>query len=198
MTFSQDIKEKLKINLIALDRLKIDKLIQDILKKERYPEIINNVVYPVMKEIGELWENGDIALSQVYMSGKIIQDSIKKYFPKQKLTKLKQVKIGIANLEDYHPLGMKLIQTYLENFGIELIVYPVGITIKNLLSKIMHDNLEILLISTLMLRSALKIKNLTQAIREKNLNIKVIVGGAPFNFDDSLWKKVGADAVGVN
>ncbi|MGV9199009.1 MAG: cobalamin-dependent protein, partial [Promethearchaeia archaeon] len=73
-----------------------------------------------------------------------------------------------------------------------------GITIKNLLSKIMHDNLEILLISTLMLRSALKIKNLTQAIREKNLNIKVIVGGAPFNFDDSLWKKVGADAVGVN
>ncbi len=26
--------------------------------------------------------------------------------------------------------------------------------------------------------------------------VKVIVGGAPFRFDESLWKEVGADATG--
>jgi len=31
-----------------------------------------------------------------------------------------------------------------------------------------------------------------------NYPVKVIVGGAPFRFDSSLWKEVGADAFGYN
>ena len=49
-----------------------------------------------------------------------------------------------------------------------------------------------------MLRSALRIRDFINKKNEAGLNIKIIVGGAPFNFDKELWKIVGADAYGGN
>ncbi len=28
-----------------------------------------------------------------------------------------------------------------------------------------------------------------------DFNVKIVVGGAPFRFDDQLWREVGADAM---
>ena len=58
------------------------------------------------------------------------------------------------------------------------------------------QGVRLLLVSVLMLPSALKIKDLTTRFKEKNLDVKVVVGGAPFRFDPQLWKEVGADAMG--
>jgi methanogenic corrinoid protein MtbC1 len=198
MSWTPEIKNRLKEYLLTINRSKIDSLFARLLKKHNFQELVNDVIYPVMDEIGNLWENEEIALSQVYMAGRIIQDAHNKFFPKKSEIKIKRTNIALANLEDYHPMGMNIIESYLENFGIQPIVYPIGITVKELFERVIQDEIEILLISTLMLRSALKIKELTKLIKEKDLNIKVIVGGAPFNFDEELWKRVGADEVGNN
>ncbi len=47
-----------------------------------------------------------------------------------------------------------------------------------------------------MLPSALKIKELKDKL--ENMDVKIIVGGAPFRFDDQLWREVGADAMCKN
>ncbi len=39
---------------------------------------------------------------------------------------------------------------------------------------------------------------LTQRLAEVSPNTRVIVGGAPYRFDDQLWRDVGAHAVGLN
>jgi methanogenic corrinoid protein MtbC1 len=49
-----------------------------------------------------------------------------------------------------------------------------------------------------MLNSALHIKDLVARFKKEKINIKVIVGGAPFIFDRELWKEVGAYAMGAN
>jgi len=33
-------------------------------------------------------------------------------------------------------------------------------------------------------------------LKARGANIKVVVGGAPFLFDEELWREVGADAMG--
>jgi len=58
------------------------------------------------------------------------------------------------------------------------------------------DGIKILLISVLMLPSALKVREVREKLDGSGLNIKIVVGGAPFLFDDKLWKEVGADAMG--
>lgn len=52
------------------------------------------------------------------------------------------------------------------------------------------------MISVLMYPSALKIKKISQMLHEKDPSIKILVGGAPFLMDSTLWEEVGADKMG--
>jgi monomethylamine corrinoid protein len=69
-------------------------------------------------------------------------------------------------------------------------------SVPELLQKIEKTKIKYLLVSTLMLPSALLVGQLTTAIQERGLDVKVMVGGAPFNFDENLFIRVGADKMG--
>jgi methanogenic corrinoid protein MtbC1 len=71
-----------------------------------------------------------------------------------------------------------------------------GLSIDKLVEAVQRDNIKILLLSVLMLPSALHIKDLKQKLNDSD--VKIVVGGAPFRFDNQLWKEVGADACGDN
>ena len=49
-----------------------------------------------------------------------------------------------------------------------------------------------------MLPSALRIKDLKSEMERQNLKTRLIVGGAPFRFDEMLWRDVNADATANN
>ena len=69
------------------------------------------------------------------------------------------------------------------------------IEVNELVERVKDDKVEILLISVLMLHSSFKIQRVREKLTEANLDVKIVVGGAPFRFDDELWREVGADAM---
>ncbi|MGI9133538.1 MAG: cobalamin-dependent protein, partial [Rhodoferax sp.] len=68
--------------------------------------------------------------------------------------------------------------------------------VQEVIDRAIADRLRVLLISVLILPSALKVKEVCQGLRERGADIKVVVGGAPFLFDAALWQEVQADAMG--
>ncbi len=64
-----------------------------------------------------------------------------------------------------------------------------------LFERVEKDQIKLLLISVLMLSSALKIRHLREKLTEMALDVKIVVGGAPFRFDAGLWREVGADGM---
>ena len=52
------------------------------------------------------------------------------------------------------------------------------------------------MVSVLMLNSALRLRELREALGEGPERPRLVVGGAPFRFNPRLWQEVGADAVG--
>ncbi|MEI8259400.1 MAG: hypothetical protein WCJ30_27345, partial [Deltaproteobacteria bacterium] len=58
------------------------------------------------------------------------------------------------------------------------------------------DRVDVLLISVLVLRSALAVAALRATFQALGACPYLIVGGAPFRFDPDLWREVGADAYG--
>ncbi|RWX44604.1 B12 binding domain-containing protein [Candidatus Electrothrix aarhusensis] len=66
------------------------------------------------------------------------------------------------------------------------------------MQKVCEDSIKVILISTLMLRSALRVKQVKQLLEQAGSSVKIIVGGAPYRFDPLLWQEVGADAMGAN
>ncbi len=94
-------------------------------------------------------------------------------------------------------LGKRIVYSVLRSSGFDLLDYGKS-TVDELLARVKDDSIEILLISVLMLSSALHIKDLREKLDHRGGSVKVVVGGAPFGFDEHLWKDVGADAMGRN
>lgn len=161
-------------------------------KNELVPELIEKV----LACIGVEWEKGELALSQVYMSGVICERIVDEIFSNVNTDIPSDARIAIVTFNDFHALGKKIVTSVLRSVGFRIIDLGHGITNENLIDKIEKEKIDILLISVLMLPSALKIKNLTEELAKRNIHVKILVGGAPFIFDDQLWKQVGADAMG--
>jgi len=182
--------------LLSFDRIAAMEIIHQA-KDEGTVHCIEKIIVPSLIHIGDNWEKGVVALSQVYMSGRICEDIVDSMMFPQSIGNANHPSIAIALLEDYHTLGKRIIYSALRANGLELI--DLGrVEADDLVQRIIHENIQILLISVLMLPTALRIKTVIEQLKEKNSKTKIIVGGAPFRFDDQLWKEVGADATGKN
>jgi len=98
-------------------------------------------------------------------------------------------------LSDYHDLGKRIVYSVMRASGYELFDYG-RMDVEALVERAIADKIRVLMISVLMLPSALKVREVCSRLKAKGSDIRVIVGGAPFQFDSELWKEVGADAVG--
>jgi methanogenic corrinoid protein MtbC1 len=158
-------------------------------------EVVSKIVIPALERIGNSWQSGNVALSQIYMSGKICEGLIDELLPSTSENRIDQPKMAIAVLNDYHFLGKRIIYSHLRSAGFSLADYGRK-SVDELVENICNDGIEVILISTLMYPSALNIRQVKEKLDLVAPGVKMIVGGAPFIMDNQLWKNVGADAMG--
>jgi len=179
---------------LTLDKEEAEKILSKALRSGSPVEIAGELVSLTLNRIGAAWEEGRVALSQVYMSGMICEELIEKILPPQSPDRKSQPKMAIAVFEDYHMLGKRIIFSTLRSSGYDLLDLGGGLHTDQLIEIVHKEKIKILLLSVLMLPSALHVKELKQKL--KGTGVKIVVGGAPFRFDENLWKEVGADAFG--
>lgn len=186
--------------LLALDRVRASELL-DAIATERTPlQAVEFLVQPALERIGCVWEEGGCALAQIYMSARICEDLVEALLGPDEATQFAapgHVRLGLAVLEDYHLLGKQIVRTVLRASGWPVSDYGRQ-TVDELVARAQRDRVDILLISTLMLPSALRVREVVARLREASPKTRVVVGGAPFRFDPELWREVGADAMGMN
>jgi len=182
--------------LLSVDVLRAGRIIRESSAASTPISCIETLVVPVLEKIGKDWEEGRVALSQIYMSGRVCEDVIDTMLPAGSPDRMPHPKMAIAVLEDHHTLGKRIVLALLRAGGYEVTDYGSGVTVDGLVESTVRDQVEILLISTLMLPAALRAKEAIARIKEAMPETRVIVGGAPFRFDPDLWRESGADAVG--
>jgi monomethylamine corrinoid protein len=179
---------------LTLDKEEAEKILTEALRSGSPVEIAGELVSLTLNRIGAAWEEGQLALSQVYMSGMICEELIDKILPPQSPDRKSQPKMAIAVFEDFHMLGKRIIFSTLRSSGYDLLDLGGGLHTDKLVEIVHKEKIKILLLSVLMLPSALHVKELKQKLN--GTGVKIVVGGAPFRFDENLWKEVGADAFG--
>jgi len=183
--------------ILSVDRLAATHMVEELSRTLLPVQILEQLVSPALESIGTGWEQGTVALSQVYMSGRICEDLVDTLLPVGRLDRKSQPKMAIAVLQDHHLLGKRIVYSVLRASGFDLSDYG-RVEVNDLVRRVQRDSIEVLLISALMLPSALQVKNVKKKLNESGMEVKIVVGGAPFRFDDQLWQDVGADAVGRN
>lgn len=181
--------------LLSLDKIAAKRLLTE---SQLAPiQFVEQVIIPALERVGAGWEKGTVALSQVYMSGRICENLVDTFLPPGAPNRKDQPRMAIAVLEDYHQLGKRIVYSMLRASGFELLDYG-RVEVDDLVRRVQDDKVQVLLLSTLMLPSALRVKDVRTKLNEMGLDVKIVVGGAPFRFDDQLWQEVGADAMGRN
>ena len=191
------LSERFERALLSVDRILVRRILTEC--KDALPtfRILEDLLIPAMERIGKGWELGTVALSQVYMSGRICEELLDSILPAGKAPFRDHQVMAIAVLNDYHMLGKRIVGSVLRAGGFRLLDYGT-VDVEGLVNRVKDDHVEVLLISTLMLHSALRVKEVGERLHAAGCSVKLVVGGAPFRLDRQLWKEVGADAVGYN
>jgi len=187
--------EIFKNALLSSDSSAADAALNEYLVDKTVMEFVEEVVVKVLDEIGDGWQKGEYALSQVYMSGRICEDLLEKILPDESGLRKDKPKIALALLNDYHALGKRIVYSVLRAGGFQLVDYG-RVEVEELVRRVKEDKVEMLLISVLMLSSAINVKEIVRNLSNAEEKVTIVVGGAPFRLDRKLWQEVGADAVG--
>jgi methanogenic corrinoid protein MtbC1 len=195
MPLIEDIIGSFEAALLSLDRLKASEILEETSGTWSSMEQLKHIVVPALERIGSGWETGRIALTQVYMAGRICEELVEKILPREAPARKRQPEMAITVLQDYHLLGKRIVLSALRASGYELKDYG-RMDVNELVQQTFEDQIELLFISTLMLPSALKVESVKKKLDQSKSPARIVVGGAPFRLDETLWKEVGADAMG--
>jgi methanogenic corrinoid protein MtbC1 len=182
-------------SLESLDRQRADALFQEALSRLSPITAVEQLVVPALEQMGRAWQDGSVALSQVYMGGRFCEELVERVLPPSDPDRKHQPRSAIVLLNDYHALGKRIVYSVMRASGFELFDYG-RMDVDELVERAIADRIRVLLISVLMLPSALRIREVCDKLKARDSGIRVAVGGAPFLFDDKLWHEVGADAMG--
>ncbi|PLX02743.1 MAG: cobalamin-binding protein [Marinilabiliales bacterium] len=191
----KDITYRFEKALLNLDKVEARRLLDRVGNNFKPLDLVSKIVVPALERIGDAWQDGSVALSQIYMSGRICEQLIDELLPPSSDKRKHQPKMAIAVLDDFHFLGKRIVHSHIRSAGFEIKDYGRK-TVDELVSSITEDDIDVIFISTLMYPSALNVQHVKEKLSVAAPKVKIVVGGAPFNMDTKLWQQVGADAMG--
>ena len=142
--------EQFEKALLSVDRITAKDIFSQYLNKIDVMKGVQDLIVPSLESIGDDWSKGKISLAQVYMSGRITEELVDLILPSSLETKKPQPKIAITTLNDFHFLGKRIVYSILRSSGFELMDFGRK-EVKELVKSVKENNIQILLVSVLML-----------------------------------------------
>jgi 5-methyltetrahydrofolate--homocysteine methyltransferase len=146
-------------------------------------DVLNTVLLPAMKEVGDLFGAGQLILPFVLQSAEVMKKAVAHL--EQYLEKLEGVtkgKIVLATVYgDVHDIGKNLVHTILANNGYT--VYDLGkqVPINTIIEKAVEVNADAIGLSALLVSTSKQMPLCVQELHRRGLKFPVLVGGAAIN-----------------
>ncbi len=188
--------------LIDADRVGASNLIDELIEKTYSVEDIYLEIFAKSQyEIGKMWQENRITIAQEHYCTAATQTIMSKLYPFIFATKKTDKKAVVAcTKNELHEIGARMVADFLELYGWQ--TYYIGAQghHQSVVDSIESFNADIVAISATLSSHISEVEELISFIKknEKTKNIKIIVGGSPFNANPNLYKKVSADAYAIN
>ena len=194
MIIEQSASTQAEAALLDLDGPRFRELIAEALAAHSTVEVFERLVSPALEHIGRSWEEGDLALAQVYMASRMVERVVEEHLIDLAPSQRSHPPIAMAVLEDHHHLGKRLVLSGLRMAGWSVEDWGVAEDPLALAERAHARGLDLLLISTLMDRAARRVALVVGHLKELGASTRVVVGGAPFRLNPNLCREVGAVA----
>lgn len=156
-------------------------------------DIVSNSLIQAMNEIGPMMASGEVFVPEVLMSAETMQVGLEYLKPMINDDDIESAGvIVIGTVEgDLHDIGKNLVAMMLESSGFE--VHNIGIdqSPQDFVDAIEKYNADIVGLSALLTTTMIAMKETVELIKNKGLDVKITVGGAPVS--EEFAKEIGAD-----
>lgn len=164
-------------------------------------DVVFKVVIPAVEEMmSNITKDPDANLAQHFMTAQIAAEVTEKMLLKFEHPPeiIGRVVMGTAH-GDLHSLGKRIVMGCLKALMVDVIDLGVNVPAERFVDAALAEDAQIIAISAMMVHTATgengasKVRKL---LHERGLEnrIKLVVGGAPYRFDEGLYLTVGADA----
>lgn len=161
-------------------------------------DILNQALVPAMDLVGERFGEGEYFIPQVLWSAKAMQagmELLRPHFAEDRDTDKGRIVIGTAK-GDIHDIGKNLVGMMLEGAGFQIVDLGVDVDPSRFVDAAQDQNGRVVAVSALLTTTMPAMEHVVSLIRERGLDIKVLVGGAPV--DQAFCDEIGADAYGTD
>jgi methanogenic corrinoid protein MtbC1 len=168
-------------------------------------DIVFKLVIPAIEQmLSSVSENMDANLAQHFLTAQIAAEIVDEMIPRfRHAPEIVGTVVMGTSQGDFHGLGKRIVIGCLKAHMIETIDLGLNVAPERFVDEAVAHGAQIIGISSMMVHTARGdngCRMVRQILRERGLEerIRIIVGGAPYRFDDQLFKAVGADAWAEN
>ena len=187
--------------VIKGDKAKTLELTQAALEAGNDPfTMVNDVLIPAITQVGDKYERKEYFLPQLIRSAEAMQAAfgiLRPLLAKDSRTTEKPV-IILATVEgDIHDIGKNIVSLLMSNHGFEVVDLGKDVSAGRIVEAACAHNAKLIGLSALMTTTMVRMQDTIALLRERNLEKKVLVGGAVVTeaFARSIGAHYSSDAV---
>lgn len=157
-------------------------------------DIIDNDLIPAINKVGELFEQKKYFLPQLISGATAMDVAIEHITPMLEIKEDASDKgtVIMATVEgDIHDIGKNLVVLMLKNYGYRVIDLGKDVPKEVIIDAAIANDADIIGLSALMTTTMMRMKDVVELAREKNIKAKIIIGGAVVS--ENFATEIGAD-----
>ncbi len=174
------VEERLKRRIIDGDKVGLKEDLDSALKTNSALDIINVILLDGMKTVGELFGSGQMQLPFVLQSAEVMKTAVaylEQFMDKAEATSKGTIVLATVK-GDVHDIGKNLVDIILTNNGYKVINLGIQCALEKMLQAWRDHGADAIGMSGLLVKSTLIMKENLEVLRERDLAIPVILGGA--------------------
>ena len=182
-----DAPPKVRIHQAILRRRKdgIEVMIDEALRERSPVQVLNEILLPAMKEVGDKFGAGELILPFVLQSAEVMKKAVAhvEQFLERKEGASKGVVVLATVFGDVHDIGKNLVNTILSNNGYTVHDLGKQVPMNIILEKAVEVNADAIGLSALLVSTSKQMPICVHEQDERKLAFPVIIGGAAINRD---------------
>ncbi len=181
-------EERIHQRILQRERIGIEADIDEYIRmgdneNSRALALLNQVLLPAMKTVGELFAQGELILPFVLQSAEVMRaatDHLERYLAVKGA--VKKGKLVLATVYgDVHDIGKNLVKTILANNGYEVNDLGKQVPIETIVTRAIEEKADAIGLSALLVSTSQQIPLVLEELHRCGLSIPVLAGGAAVN-----------------
>jgi len=176
-------EERLHLQILHRRPEGVEALVDEALTRRSAVGVLNEVLLPAMKDVGDRFGAGELILPFVLQSAEVMKKTVAylERFLERKEGASKGTVVVATVYGDVHDIGKNLVKTILSNNGFTVHDLGKQVPVATVIEKAVAVNADAIGLSALLVSTSKQMPFCVEELHRRNLTFPVVIGGAAIN-----------------